>query len=167
MMKSVMVSLPLTFSRSLRRARLRQFVFKYSSKLVFGQPQRCKPFDGRLHHGLSLAHHPRSPSRFLDERSGAVLQLEDSFVFQLPVRADHGIGVHDQVLGDLADGRELIALPQRACFHRVLHLLHELEVERNAGGLVEPEDHVCCQLIHYTDNSKSSSGFLDNTACGA
>ena len=69
-------------------------------------------------------------------------QLEDSFVLQLAVGADHGVGVHDQVLGELADGGKLIALAKRAGFHRVLHLLHELEVERNAGGLIEAKDHM-------------------------
>ena len=131
-----------TFPNRRFRTGLGQLVFKCSSKLIFGQPQQHKPLDGRLHYGSRLADHTSSSSpRLFDESSGAVLQLENPFVFQLPVRADHGIGVHDQVLGDLADSRELIALAERTCFHRVLHLLHELEVERNAGGLIQSKDH--------------------------
>jgi hypothetical protein len=44
----------------------------------------------------------------------------------------------------------LIALTECACFHRVLHLLHKLEVEWNARRLVKPKDHVKVSslLIH-------------------
>jgi hypothetical protein len=79
--------------------------------------------------------------RFLNEGSGTVLQFKDSFVLQLPVRAHNRIGVHDQILGQLADGRELIALTESAGFDRVLHLLHELEIKGSARRLIEPKDH--------------------------
>jgi hypothetical protein len=120
---------------------LGQFVFERPSKLVFGQSQQQEPLDRGLHHGLRLSDQAGSAFRRLfDVRSRAVLQFEDSFVFQLPVRADHCIGVHDQVLGDLTDSRELIAFAERTCFYRVLHLLHELEVERYSGGLIQSKD---------------------------
>ena len=65
-----------------------------------------------------------------------MLQLEETFVLQLPVRAHYSVGVHDQILGNLADGWELISFTERACLHRVLDLLHELHIERDARGLV-------------------------------
>ena len=97
---------------------------------------------GRFHHSLRFADQAGSAFRRLfDKRSGAVLQLEDPFVFQFPVRANDCVGVHDQVLGDPTDSRELISFAECTCFYRVLHLLHELEVERYTGGLIQTKDH--------------------------
>jgi hypothetical protein len=44
----------------------------------------------------------------------------------------------------------LIALAQRTGFDGVLYLLHELEVEWNAGGLVQPKDHQSVLVRWYT-----------------
>jgi hypothetical protein len=43
----------------------------------------------------------------------------------------------------------LIALTERACFHRVLYLLHKLKVEWNARRLVKPKDHI--QSVYSSD----------------
>ena len=51
-------------------------------------------------------------------------------------------GIHHQVLGDFANSRELVAFPESACFHRVLHLLNQLQVKRDTGGLIDSKDHV-------------------------
>ena len=62
-------------------------------------------------------------------------------MFQFTVRPDDSIGVHDQIHGDFADGRELIAFVERARFDGVFHLLDELQVERNTRGWIESKNH--------------------------
>ena len=112
------------------------------AKLVLGEAERNESLDSRLHHGLRFVDQAGpGPCRLADVGSGAVLQFEDSFVLQLPVGANDRVGVHHQVLGDLADGGELIAFVESPGFHCVLHLLHKLEVEGNARGWIESKDH--------------------------
>ena len=75
------------------------------------------------------------------ERAGAVPQLDDAFVLELSIRFRDGIGVDHELLRQRPDSRQLIARPQRAGFDGVLHLLHQLEVNRDAEGRVGPEEH--------------------------
>ena len=68
-----------------------------------------------------------------DERAGAVAQLDDAFVLELAVGLGHGVRVDHELLRQRADAGQLLARPQRAGFDGVLHLLHQLEVDGNAG----------------------------------
>jgi hypothetical protein len=50
----------------------------------------------------------------------------------------------------------------------VLHLLHKLEVEGDAGGLIEAEEHLKCTSLstHYKHEVEVVKGFFAGT-CGA
>jgi hypothetical protein len=79
-----------------------------------------------------------------------MLQLQYALVFQLAIRADHSVGVHHEVLGYLADRRQLVALPQRAHLNGVLHLLHQLEIKGHAGRGMDAKDHKSVLMNGYT-----------------
>src|SRR6266545_4079931 len=43
------------------------------------------------------------------ERARAVPQIDDAFTFQLAVCLRNGVGIHDQLLGEWPDSRQLIS----------------------------------------------------------
>jgi len=79
-------------------------------------------------------------------------------VLELAVGADNGVGVHYEVLGQLADGGELVAFTECSCLYGVLDLLHELEVEGDAGGRVELEDQSVLVYRHTTHMRRTCQG---------
>ena len=82
-----------------------------------------------------------APGRSGDEGAGAVAQLDHAFVFELAVGLGDGVGIDHELLRQRPDARQLFARPQRAGFDAVLHLLHQLEVDRHAGRGVGPKQH--------------------------
>jgi hypothetical protein len=67
--------------------------------------------------------------------------FDDAFMLELAVGFGDGIWVDDERFGHLSDARQLIARAESAGFDGVFHLLHELEVDGNAGAVVESADH--------------------------
>ena len=51
--------------------------------------------------------------------------------FQLQVSPRHGVGIDDELFGQHADGRNLLAGSQPARRREVLHLIDNLEIDRN------------------------------------
>ena len=77
-----------------------------------------------------------------DERSGAMAQFDHPFVFELAIDLGDRVWIDDQLLGQRPDAGQLLARAQRAGFDGVLHLLHQLEVDGDAGGRIRAEQHV-------------------------
>src|SRR4051812_48369868 len=78
------------------------------------------------------------------ERPGAMPQLDDALVFELAVSLGDGVRIDHQLLGDRPDAGQLIARVKRTGLDAVLHLLHQLQVDGNAGGRVGAEQHQLC-----------------------
>jgi hypothetical protein len=77
-----------------------------------------------------------------DERALTAASLGEPLVVKLAVRLQHGVRIDREAADDLVDGRELIAGEQDSQLKRLLHLLHELEIGRDAGTAVQVElDH--------------------------
>jgi hypothetical protein len=70
-----------------------------------------------------------------------VPQFDDAFVFQLAIGLGDGVGIDHELLRERPDTGELFAGTQGAGFDRVLHLLHQLEVDGHAERGVGAEQH--------------------------
>jgi len=70
-----------------------------------------------------------------------VPDLDDTCALQFPVSPGHGIGIHRQLLGNLPYRRQLLAAADRPGVSCVLDLLHQLQIDRNAGREVNPQVH--------------------------
>jgi hypothetical protein len=71
-----------------------------------------------------------------------VPQLDDPFVFELAVGLGHGVRVDYELLRQGPDARQLLPRPERPGFDRVLHLLHQLEIDRHARRWIGAEQHL-------------------------
>ena len=80
-----------------------------------------------------------------------MLQLDDSFVLEFPVRTGHGVGIDQQCYGDLTHARQLFAGAYNPGFDRVLHLFDQLKVEGNPGRRAQIENH-SVYSINTVDN---------------
>jgi len=76
-----------------------------------------------------------------DERANASPPLDDAFEVKLPVRSQHGVRVDRERAHDFLHGRQLIARLEYAQPHRLPHLLHELQIRRDARALKMEFDH--------------------------
>src|SRR5262249_44895865 len=76
----------------------------------------------------------------------AVLELDHTFVLELAIRLGDRVRVDHELFRERPDARQLVAGPEGAGLDRVLHLLHELEVNRHAQGRIRLEDHA----VHST-----------------
>jgi hypothetical protein len=63
-----------------------------------------------------------------------VPQVDHACVVKLAIGLGDGVGVDDQLLRERADTGQLLARAHGAGFDAVLHLLHQLQVDRHAGG---------------------------------
>ena len=72
-------------------------------------------------------HEPRR-----DLCSVSAAQIDDPFVFELAIRPGDGVRADHELLRERADGRQRVAGLQSACPDRVLHLLHQLQIDRDA-----------------------------------
>src|SRR5262252_2347964 len=113
----------------------RQLRLEEPANLVVGQTTLAKLLDcarndrlagtkrvGRLFPAGSSGH----------ERSGAVAEFDHALVLELAIRLCDGVRVDDELFGEGTDTGELLARAQSASFDGVLHLLHQLEVDRHA-----------------------------------
>jgi hypothetical protein len=62
-------------------------------------------------------------------------------VFELAVRLGHGIGIDHQFLRQRTNTRQLLASAQRTRLDGVFHLLHQLQVNRDARRRVGAKQH--------------------------
>src|SRR2546428_6309078 len=112
--------------------------------LVLGDAALAQPLDGGGDDGLRGAQlvggFLRARARG-DERAGAVAQLDYALVLELAVRLRDRVRVDDELFRQRPDARQLLARAQRAGLDGVLHLLHQLEVDGDAGGRVRADDH--------------------------
>src|SRR5215468_1405465 len=74
-----------------------------------------------------------------DEGADPALGLDEAFVVELAVRLEHRVRVDGQALDDLLDRRQPVAGSQDPEADRLPHLLHELEIGRDAGSGLEME----------------------------
>src|SRR5262245_29843429 len=115
--------------------------------LVLGHAAVAQPFDGggddRLRGAKLVGGFLRARVR-RHEGAGAVPQLDHALVLELAVCLGDRVGVDDELFRQRPDARQLLAGPERAGLDGVLHLLHQLEVDGNAGGRVGADDHGHC-----------------------
>src|SRR5712691_642682 len=125
-------------------AQPRQLRLEQPPDLLAGDAARAQFLHrGRDDHlpGPKLVGHAPRPRIPGDERAGAVAQLDDAFVLELPVGFGHGVRVDHKFLRQRTDAGQLLARAERARFDAVLHLLHQLEVDGNAGRGIGPKEH--------------------------
>ena len=68
----------------------------------------------------------------------------------LPIRLRDGVGVDDEFLCQWSDAGQLLAWPERPGLNAVLHLLHELEVNRDARRWIgSKQHHTVTVLVNY------------------
>jgi len=89
-----------------------------------------------------------------DESAGALAQFQEALMFELVVRLGDGVGADDELFGEGADARKLIAVLERAGFGSVTDLLHQLEVEGLAAYWGEFEEHAVL-VEGYSDTAGS------------
>jgi hypothetical protein len=77
----------------------------------------------------------------LEEATGTLAGLDDAFGFEFGVGAGGGVAVDAEFLGEGADGGEGLTWAERAAGGGVLHLLDDLEVDRDAGLEVDVGEH--------------------------
>src|SRR5262245_16206800 len=104
--------------------------------LVLGDAALAQPHDrggdDRLRGAELVGGFPRTRVR-RDERAGAVAQLDHALVLELAVCLRDRVRIDDELFRQRPDARQLLARAQRAGFDGVLHLLHQLEVDGDAG----------------------------------
>ncbi len=84
-----------------------------------------------------------------DERSDAAPRLDDAGALELRIHARDRVGVHTQVDGELAYGRQLVARAQAAGGDRRPQPAFELGIDRRRVASVNGEDG---HLIDYTSS---------------
>ena len=127
-----------SFSRKPRQLRLEQ-----APNLVFAETARAQPLNRCRHDRLARPHGVcQLPGSAIgaDKCAGAVAELDDAFVLEFPVRLRDSVRIDDEPLGERPDTRQLLARSQGTCFNGVLHLLDQLQVDRDAGGGIGAEE---------------------------
>jgi len=125
-------------------AKLRQFVFDEPSYFFFGQTESSQALDGRFDQVLCFSGGFAGRGGSGDESAGAVPQLDHGGIFQFAVSAGYCVGVRDQIGRQPADGGKLTACLEGAGLDGMFYLLHQLEVDGDAGGWVEAEQRIHC-----------------------
>src|SRR6266542_4875088 len=131
-------------------AQSRKLRLEQSSDLLVAHTPRAQPLDRRRDDGLprtKLLGQLFSAGVRRHERAGAVPELDEAFVLQLAVGLGDGVRVDDEVLGKRTYPRQLFARSQRAGLDGVLHLLHQLEVNRGTERRVRAEDHCVAAVL--------------------
>src|SRR5262245_60392094 len=67
-------------------------------------------------------------------------KVDHAFAVQLRVGLEHGVRADDEFLRQGTNRRHLICGTPQAAFNRVLDLLHQLPVDRNAARRVQSEE---------------------------
>ena len=115
-----------------------QFALDQPSNILLTQAQGFQLLNGRLHKFLSFSNVPTGLcDRFADESTGTMFELDDIFVLELPIDPNYGVGIDDEISGEISNRWELITRTQRADGHCMLDLFHELDVNRNPGIVVQ------------------------------
>ena len=123
----------------MQNLRLKEAAYLFSAEAIF-----VKIFDNICNLDLGLADllGARLKAAFrADVRARAVAQFEKPLMLEFGVGLGDGVVADDELFGQGADAGHLVAVLQNAGFDGVTDLLHELKVERLAGGCVESEDH--------------------------
>src|SRR6185503_6272091 len=127
-MMSSSATLPSRFAES-RELRLEQ-----AADLVFAQTTRAQLADGfrdeRLRAAKFLGTALLRARRVGHECAGTLPELDHAFALELAIRLRHRVGVDHELLGERPNARQLLAGAQRSGLDGVLHLLHELEINR-------------------------------------
>src|SRR5262245_17460177 len=134
-------------------AESRELRLEQAADLVVAQtalPQLADGFrDERLRAAKSLGPALLRAGRIGHERAGALLELHDAFALELAIRFRDRVGVDHELLGERPDARQLVAGAQRPRLDGVLHLLHELEVDRHAQRRIRLDDHRGSTVLQY------------------
>src|ERR1700752_3266094 len=138
---------------SSRFAESRELRLEQAADLVVAQASCPQLFDGLGDERLRTAKFvgiavPRACLRS-HECAGALAQLADAFALELAIRFRDRVRVDHELLGQRPNARQLIPGPQRSDLDGVLHLLHELEVDRHAQGRIRLDDHRCSTVLQY------------------
>src|SRR5687768_13185686 len=137
-----MTSGSLTVSSCLAQAG--QLRFEHPPNLLVRHAAPSQALDRGSDLGLSGAQPagrlPRARAR-RDERAGTLPQLDDAFVLELAICLGHRVRIDHELLREGTNAGQLLARTQRTRLDAVLHLLHQLEVDGNAGRRVRSEHH--------------------------
>lgn len=74
-------------------------------------------------------------------------KFDQPFVLEFGVCLGHRVVADDELLGECPDAREEVAVLEDPCVDGVTDLLHDLQVDRDASGGVESEEHVCTRVV--------------------
>jgi hypothetical protein len=77
---------------------------------------------------LNTVAKPSSPPIHANERTGSVVDCEDTFVLKLRICFRNGAGADHKLLGESPNAWKLIAIPQGPTLNGVADLLHQLKV---------------------------------------
>jgi hypothetical protein len=103
--------------------------------LLFTKTARAQPRNCRRDNRLSCPHPFRRLLRSgvaADERACTVAQLDHAFVLEFSVRLGDGVRIDDETLGKRPDAGQLLPGAKRTGFNGVLHLLDQLQINRDA-----------------------------------
>jgi hypothetical protein len=127
-----------------------EFGFDEAADFLFGEAEGEEALDGVFDEGFGFFHATGEFSCVEfggDEGAGALTEFDESFVFEFAVCLGDGIGIHDDGFSEAADGGELVAGAEGAGFDPIADLLHQLEVDGDAGVGIEAKDHGCLIVI--------------------
>ena len=119
-----------------------QFIFNDAANLLLGEAEFHQASDCRADQPYGLGHHPAAlDDGPRDIGAGTLSKLNDAFVLELPVRANHRIWIDHEFFRQATNCREPFARSKRTGFDAMPDLLHQLQIDRNARGMVEMENH--------------------------
>src|SRR5689334_3544499 len=121
--------------------------FEQPPDFLVAQPLGAQLLDRAAHDRLREPYGIRAFLAFRcggDERARTVPKLDDALVLELAIGFRDRVRVDHELLGQRPDAGQLLARPHCSSLDGVLHLLHQLEVDRDAEGWVRAENHVCC-----------------------